>query len=109
MVRRLRSLPLAARYAALPVRISPDHAGINRDPSSPTSPSAMAALYGRLEQLSQQIALAETTVPVLREGQTVRHHSVEPQPDEAARTGTEEPAVCKMAGRLGSARRCQKF
>src|SRR4051812_37005690 len=52
-------------------------------PSPPTSPSD-AAGDRPLEQLSEQIALAKATVPVLREGRVVRHRAVQAQPAEPA-------------------------
>src|SRR5215469_17478697 len=95
MVRRLRSLPLAARYAALPVRISPNHAGINRESFTADQPFGDAALYGRLEHLAQQIAVAETTVPVLRKSRMVRHRSVEPQPAKPSITEVQMDIIAQ--------------
>jgi hypothetical protein len=36
--------------------------------------------HRRLEHLAQQIALAETAVPVLREGRVIRHRAIESKP-----------------------------
>ena len=53
-------------------------------PSPPTRPSAMQRRDDRLEQLAQQVALAEAAVAVLREGRVVGHVAVQPQPAEPA-------------------------
>jgi hypothetical protein len=82
MVRRLGGLPLAARHAALAVGIGLDHAGIGREALAADQPLGQAAPHGRLEHLAQQVAVAETAVPVLREGRMVRHRAVEPKPAE---------------------------
>jgi hypothetical protein len=47
-------------------------------------PLGHTPLHRRLEHLAQQIALAEATVPVLREGRMVRHSAVQPKPTEPA-------------------------
>jgi hypothetical protein len=60
-----------------PVSIGLDHAGVDREPLATDQPLGDAALYGRLEHLAQQIAIAETAVPVFREGRVVRHRAVE--------------------------------
>ena len=82
MVRRLGGLPLATRHAALPVSIGLDHAGVDREAFAANQSLGHAALHGRLEHLAQQIALAEATVPVLREGRVVGHRAIEPEPAE---------------------------
>jgi len=66
----------------LPVGIGLDHAGINRKALAAHQSLGQAALHSRLEHLAQQIAIAETAVPVLREGRMVRHRTVEPEPAE---------------------------
>ena len=53
-------------------------------PSPPTSPSAMQRRDRRLEQLAQQIAVAEAPMPVLREGRVVGHRAVQAEPAEPA-------------------------
>jgi hypothetical protein len=58
-------LPLAARHAALPVGIGLDHAGVDCERLAANQPLGHAALDGRLEYLAQQIALAQTAMPVL--------------------------------------------
>lgn len=66
------------------VGIGLDQAGIDRKAFAADQPLRDAALHGRLEQLAQQIALAEAALPVLREGQVIRRAAVEPEPTEPA-------------------------
>ena len=53
-------------------------------PSPPTSPSAMQRRDRRLEQLAQQVAVAEAAMPVLREGRVIGHSPVEAEAAEPA-------------------------
>ncbi len=53
-------------------------------PSPPTSPSAMQRSHGGLEQLAQEVAVAEAAVAVLREGGVIGHVAFEPEPAEPA-------------------------
>jgi hypothetical protein len=76
--------PTAARHATLPVGVGLDHAGVDREALATDQPLVDAALHGRLEHLAQQIALAETAVPVLREGRVIRHRTIETEPAEPA-------------------------
>ena len=58
----------AVRHGALPVSVSLSHARINREALTADQALSDAAYYRRLEQLTQQIAIAETAVAVLGEG-----------------------------------------
>ncbi len=58
---------------ALPVGIGLDQAGIDREAIAADQPFGHAALDHRLEHLTQQIAIAEAAMPVLREGRMVRN------------------------------------
>ena len=82
MVRCLGGLPLAARHATLPVGIGLDHAGVDREALAADQPLVNTAPHGRLEHLAQQIAVAETAVPVLREGRVIRHRTIQSKPAE---------------------------
>src|SRR5215472_19081261 len=84
MVRCFGDLPLAAWHASLPVGVGLDHAGVDREALAADQPLIDAALHCRLEHAAQQIALAEATVPVLREGRMIRHRTIEPKPAEPA-------------------------
>ena len=66
------------------VRIGPDQAGIDREAFAADQPLRDAAPHGRLEQLTQEIAVAESAMPVLRESRVAGHIALEPEPAEPA-------------------------
>jgi hypothetical protein len=66
----------------LPIGISLDQAGINRKAFAADQALFNAALQDRLNDAPQQIALAETSMPVLREGGMIGDIAVEPEPAE---------------------------
>ena len=68
--------------AAPSMRIGNNHAGVNREGFAPDDPFLHAARHHRLEQLAQEIALAETAVAVLGEGRMIGNVAVEPQSTE---------------------------
>ena len=68
----------------LAVHIGLDQAGIDREALAADQPLGDAARHGRLEQLAQQIAVAEAAVPVLGEGRVVGHIAFQPEPAEPA-------------------------
>ena len=107
LVRRLGGLPLApgtqrCRLASALIMLAS-----TANPSPPTRPLGDAALYGLLEHLAQQIAVAETAVPVLGKGRMVGHRAVEPKPAEpAVGRGSDElprtalaPSECRSSSR----------
>lgn len=67
----------AERYSivqeSLLVGVGLDQAGIDREAVAADEPLRDAAPDGRLEQLPQKIALAETTMPVVRDGDRASH------------------------------------
>src|SRR3546814_7439481 len=96
----LRRQPFAARHRALAVRIRLDHAGVDREAFAADQPLGHAALDGRLEQLTQKVAVAEAAVPVLGEGRVIRHRAVEPEPAEPARSEeqtSELPSLMRIS------------
>jgi hypothetical protein len=74
-------LPLALD-ALLPVGVRLDEAGINRKAFAADQALFNAALQDCLKDAPQEIALAETAVPVLREGGMIGDIAVEPEPAE---------------------------
>jgi len=72
----------------LPIGVGLDHAGIDCEALAADQSLVDAALDRRLEHLAQQVAVAETAVPVLREGRMVRHRAIQPEP--------AEPPVCQV-------------
>jgi len=66
----------------LPVGFRLDEAGINRKAFAADQPLSNAALQDRLKDAPQEIALAETAMPVLREGGMIGNIAVEPEPAE---------------------------
>ena len=66
----------------LPIGIRLDQTGIDRKGFAANQTLCDAALQDRLKNASQQIALAETAMPVLREGGMIRDIAVEPEPAE---------------------------
>ena len=69
---------------ALLVGVGPDQAGIDREAFAADQPFLDAAAHRRLEQLAQQVAVAEAAVPVLREGRMVRNIALQAEPAEPA-------------------------
>ena len=72
----------------LPVGVRLDQAGIDRKAFAANQPLRDAALQDRLKDAPQKIALAETAMPVLREGGVIGDIAVEPEP--------AEPPVCQV-------------
>jgi len=56
---------LRSFHRALLVRVRLDQAGVGREALATDKPFRDATLHGRFEQFAQQIALAETAMPVL--------------------------------------------
>ena len=69
---------------ALLVGIGGNQAGIDRKSGSLDQPFCQAAPDHRLEQLSEQIAIPEAAMPILREARVIRHLAVETEPTEPA-------------------------
>jgi hypothetical protein len=67
---------------ALPVGIGPDQARIDRKAFAADQSFLDTAAHRRLEQLAQQIAVAEAAMPVLGEGRVVRNVALQPEPAE---------------------------
>ena len=82
--RGLRRKSLLALDTLLPVRLRLDQAGIDRKAFAADQALTDAAPQHRLKQPSEQVALAEAAVPVLRERGMIRHAAVEPEPAEPA-------------------------
>ena len=78
--------------AVLPVRIRLDQAGIDRKAFSAYQTLVDTAAQDGFKQPSQQIAVAEAPMPVLREGRMDGHVTVEPK--------AAEPAVCQVGVNL---------
>jgi hypothetical protein len=74
--------------AILPIGIGPDQAGIDRKTFSANQSLIDAAAQDGLKQPSQQIALPEATMAVLRESRVVGNIAIKP---EAAK-----PAICQV-------------
>ena len=64
------------------MRIGDNQAGVDCKGLASHDPFLHAARHHSLKQLAKEIALAKTTVAVLREGRMVRNLAVEPQPAE---------------------------
>jgi hypothetical protein len=75
---------LPGRPAALATGVGADQAGIHRKALSANQTFRHAARHPRLEQLAEQIAVAEPAMAVLREGRVIGHVAVQPQPAEPA-------------------------
>lgn len=82
MVGGLRRQPILAGHAVLAIGIGLDQAGVDRKSLATDQPFRHAASNRRLEDLAQQIAVAEATVPVLREGGMVGHIPLQAKPAE---------------------------
>jgi hypothetical protein len=81
---RLRVNIIRPGSRSLLVGIGSNQAGIDRKGSPIDQPFGHAAPDHGLEQLSQQIAVPEPTMPILGEGRVVRHLAVEAEPTEPA-------------------------
>jgi hypothetical protein len=68
----------------LAVHIGAHEAAIDREAFAADQPLGNAARHGRLEQLAQQITVAEAPVPVLREGRVIGHIPFQPKAAEPA-------------------------
>jgi len=73
---------------ALLVGVGSNQAGIDSEGRPVNQPFCHAASDHGLEQLAQQIAIAEAAMPILGEGRVVRHLAIEAEP--------AEPAVCEV-------------
>src|SRR5467141_4938857 len=80
---------------ALLVGIGSNQAGIDSKGRPINHPFCHAASNHGLEQLAQQIAIAEAAMPILGEGRVVRHLTIEAEP--------AEPAVGEASPTAGSA------
>lgn len=69
---------------ALFVGVSSDEARIDRKGGTVDQSLRHTATHDRLEQLAQQIAIAEAAMPVLGECRMIRHFAVETEPAEPA-------------------------
>ena len=66
-------VPLLLRRRVLLVRIRLDQAGIHRHALTTDQTLRDAACDGRLEQVAEQLAIAEPAVAILGEGRVIRH------------------------------------
>jgi hypothetical protein len=82
--RRFGRQAFFARHRTLTVDIGADQAGIDREAFYPHQSFSHAALDGHLEELAQQVAVAEPAVPVLGEGGVIGHRPLEIEPAEPA-------------------------
>jgi hypothetical protein len=73
-----------ARDAALAVGVGRNQAGVDGEAFPADQALRHAASHHGLEQLAQQITLAETAVGVLRERRVIRHVAIPAQPAEPA-------------------------
>src|SRR5438045_7615861 len=62
--------------------VRPDQAGIGREALATDKPFSHAAPYCRLEQLAQEITIAEAAMSVLRESRVIRHIALEAESAE---------------------------
>src|SRR4029079_18097430 len=77
---------------ALLVGIGSNQAGIDSKGRTINQPFCHAASDHGLEQLAQQIAIAEAAMPILGEGRVVRHPAIETEPGRTSgRRGSGEP------------------
>lgn len=84
MVRRVGWQAFTARHAALAIGVRLDQAGVDREALTTDQALGHASPDRRLEDLAQQIAVAEAAVAVLREGRVIGHVALEPEPAEPA-------------------------
>jgi hypothetical protein len=68
-----RRVPVLAGGRALLVRIRFDQAGVDREPLAADEPLRDAPAHRRLEDVAEQVAVPEPSVPVLGEGRMVRN------------------------------------
>jgi hypothetical protein len=68
----------------LAVGVGPDQAGVDREAFAADKPLVDAALDRRLEQLTQEIAITEAAMAVLRERRVIRDRPLESEPAEPA-------------------------
>jgi hypothetical protein len=66
------------------VGIGGNQAGIDRKSGPLDQPFCHAAPDHGLKQLSQQVTIAEATMPILGEGRVIRHLTIEAEPAEPA-------------------------
>jgi len=85
-----------ASHEALAVGLGADEARIDRKAIPADQPLGHAALHRRLEQLAQQIAVAEAAVPVLGEGRVVGNVAVETQSAKPAIGEIEVDLVAQL-------------
>ena len=83
-----RRVPVLCFQRPAFVRIRLDEAGVHREVIAAHQTLGDAALHGLLEHMAQQIAVAEASMPVIRERRVIRHT---PRQIEAA-----EPAIGKL-------------
>jgi hypothetical protein len=76
----LRRKSLSALDPFLPVRVRLDQAGVDCNAFAADQTLVDAATQDSLEQASQQIAIAEAAMSLLREGRMVGHIAIEPEP-----------------------------
>jgi hypothetical protein len=74
--------PLLTLDPFLPIGSRLDQTGIDRKGFAAAQTLSDAALQDRLKDASQEIALAEAAMPVLREAGVIGHIAVEPEPAE---------------------------
>jgi len=75
-----RRKPFLTLDPVLPAGVRLDQAGIDRKAFAANQTLCDAALQDRLKNASQEIALAETAMPVLRESGMIGDIAVEPEP-----------------------------
>ena len=69
-------------HGTLLVRVRLDQAGVSREAVATDKPFSHAAPHCRLEQLAQEITIAEAAMTVLREGRVIRHVALQTEPAE---------------------------
>jgi hypothetical protein len=70
---RVRRQPRSTIDPGALADVGPDQAGVDGKPFAADKPFLDATLQHGLEQPPQQVAVAETAVPVLREGRVIGH------------------------------------
>jgi hypothetical protein len=80
-----RRVPVLAGGRALLVGVRLDQAGIDAEPPAADEPLLDTPAYRRLEDVAEQVAIAEPSVPVLGEGRVVR--------DPIRQVQAAEPAI----------------
>ena len=92
--RYIKRQSFVAASEALTIGLGADEARIDGKAVAPDQSFGHAALHCRLEQLTQQIAVTETPMSVLRERRMVRHFTIQP---EAAEPSIREIEVYLLA------------